>query len=445
MATSDSRTAKQVVAPRSWKQCILSIGPGFFVAMAWLGTGDLVDNAVSGANYGYALMWALVLALVTKFFFVSALSKYQLCNSQGDDSIMQGFARVWRPLPKLLAICIGVLIFVYESYFIAGAGTALYNLSGGVGGEEYGIFIWSSAASLAAIAILLSGREYKIMEVFARVTVLILVLTFLVAAVVQRPDVGAILQGLTFDLPANEGAIGSTLLAVSIMGVVGVTPVTIIYPYAIRERGWSGPTFRRVQLLDVFIGIAAVAIIDLSIWVTSAQAMRGAGGTIDAPQDLTVMMERAVGGFGPTVLWVAVFFVTFSSMPSTAYIYSRVVEDGFRSSQKRRLVQQAKTSSGSVGLRWFAVSGLVLPLVFALPWAPNLIILTILGGAISVVAVPAFVVGILYLTSSKKMMLPGTANKWWETLILVLITLIAVWAIYGLVTSLGGTIAELAG
>ena len=39
------------------------MGPGIVIAVTWLGAGDLVDSAVSGGSYGYALMWALALAL----------------------------------------------------------------------------------------------------------------------------------------------------------------------------------------------------------------------------------------------------------------------------------------------------------------------------------------------------------------------------------------------
>lgn len=429
------------VPPTTWKQYVWALGPGFFIAMAWLGTGDLIDNSVSGANYGYALMWALVLALITKFFFVSALSKYQLGNAVGDDSVMQGFARVWRPLSRILAVCIAVLIFVYESYFIPGAGTALFHLLGETGGT-YGIFIWSAVVAAASIGILLSKREYKIMEVFARITVALLVVTFVVAAAVQRPDLGALLEGMLFDLPPDKGAIGSMILAVSIMGIVGVTPATVIYPYAIREKGWKGLRFRKLQLVDAFVGIAAIAVIDLAVWTTSAQAMRGQGSIIDEPVDLSFMMDRAIGPIGPPLLWLALFFVTFSSIPSTAYIYTRMVEDGFEASRKKG--REASPATRRF-LKALPIAVLIVPLIFALPWAPNLITLTVLGGAISVLAVPAFLFGIFYLTSSKRLMLPEAVNKWWEVVVLVILCLIAIWAVYGLVINLGDTFAKLFG
>ncbi len=68
--------------PRTFLQYLRSIGPGIVIAVTWLGAGDLVDSAVAGGNYGYALMWAMALALFVRFVFVSIIAKYQLCNQR---------------------------------------------------------------------------------------------------------------------------------------------------------------------------------------------------------------------------------------------------------------------------------------------------------------------------------------------------------------------------
>ena len=74
----------QPVPPSGFWQHVRSLGPGLVVALTWLGAGDLVDSAVAGGSYGYGLMWAMVIALVVRFFFVSIIAKYQLCNQHGE-------------------------------------------------------------------------------------------------------------------------------------------------------------------------------------------------------------------------------------------------------------------------------------------------------------------------------------------------------------------------
>ena len=71
---------------------------------------------------------------------------------------------------------------------------------------------------------------------------------------------------------------------------------------------------------------------------------------------------------------------------------------------------------------------LILPLLFSLPAAPNFIALTIMGTAMGAVTAPIIIVGVIVLTTSRKFMLPEYVNKWWETLALVVIGGIGIWA-----------------
>src|SRR5699024_12065748 len=63
---------------------VTSVGPGLVLAMSFLGTGDLVSSSVSGASYGYALMWTLILSLVARTFIISSFLKYKLMNRHDD-------------------------------------------------------------------------------------------------------------------------------------------------------------------------------------------------------------------------------------------------------------------------------------------------------------------------------------------------------------------------
>jgi Mn2+/Fe2+ NRAMP family transporter len=53
--------------PKNFWEYVRSFGPGIIVVLTWLGAGDLVDSAMAGAHYGYALMWGLALALIIRY------------------------------------------------------------------------------------------------------------------------------------------------------------------------------------------------------------------------------------------------------------------------------------------------------------------------------------------------------------------------------------------
>ena len=95
--------------PTTFIEYLKSFGPGFVVILTWLGSGDIISAGVSGGNYGYALMWAMVLALLMRFFFVTTIAKYQLCNQHGE-GVLDGLARLhswYAPALLVAAIVMG--------------------------------------------------------------------------------------------------------------------------------------------------------------------------------------------------------------------------------------------------------------------------------------------------------------------------------------------------
>ena len=97
---------------------VTSVGPGLVLAMSFLGTGDLVSSSVSGASYGYALLWTLILSLVARTFIISSIAKYTLMNRHGDSQILDGFARLSPVLPGVMAAVVLVAGFITQATFL---------------------------------------------------------------------------------------------------------------------------------------------------------------------------------------------------------------------------------------------------------------------------------------------------------------------------------------
>src|ERR671910_1076985 len=216
--TVDHRRTAEAPVPTKFSDYLRGMGPGIVVALSWLGTGDLINSSVSGANYGYALLWALAIATLARFFVVSALSKYQLCNSQGDQTILDGFERVWRGFPMLLGIFAVLLGFVYHAFLFLAAGTSLYYLFGEFGGG-YGNFFFSFLVFALVIFLALRPKEYRGLEVVAQIAMAFLVVTFLYALISSGFDLLAFLRGLfLFAIPPQQGAFGALVIVISIIG-----------------------------------------------------------------------------------------------------------------------------------------------------------------------------------------------------------------------------------
>lgn len=430
--------SKVVAPPRTFRGYIRAMGPGLVIALAWLGTGDLINSSVSGANYGYALIWVLAVGLFTRFFVVSILGKYQLCNAVGDQTILQGYGRIWKGLPLILGIAGIFLAFVYASYLLRGAGTALYYLFGEVGGETWGITIWSAVAMLAAIWLCTRKNEYTALERIAQIAVVSVVLVFLVGALGSGVNPGDVVRGFAFEIPADQGPVGAMLVVISVIGTVGGSASNLIYPYLIRDKGWVGPAYRKLQVYDLLLGIISILVINVAVWIVAAETLGGQAHILSDETDLAYMMQLAIGDVGPIVLWVAVFFVTFDNLPAYSYGFTRMFMDGVHQFSGKRKDRYASSDGIKDPLfKGIQIVGLViLPLAFSLPNAPNVIVLTVIGNTFAVLTTPIIVLGLIWMTNNRKLMLPDATNRWWENAILWASAVIGCWASYQLVVEL---------
>jgi len=80
------------------------------------------------------------------------------------------------------------------------------------------------------------------------------------------------------------------------------------------------------------------------------------------------------------------------------------------------------------------------PIIFSFPFGPDLIVITLLGNGLSVLTVPALMVGLVAITMRKDLMLPGYANRWWENLMLAAIGAVGLWATYELIVEVAGMV-----
>ena len=62
-------------APVSFRAKLKFMGPGMVLAALAIGSGELVLTPRSGAQYGFTLLWVVILTLVYKAAFSEALAR----------------------------------------------------------------------------------------------------------------------------------------------------------------------------------------------------------------------------------------------------------------------------------------------------------------------------------------------------------------------------------
>ena len=197
-----------------------SVGPGALVAAGFIGPGTVTTCTVSGASYGYTMLWALLFATAATIIFQEMASRVGIVTQKGLGENIRD--RIPNKTLKWIAIVIVIIaIFVGNVAYETG------NITGGI----LGIQAIAPDMPLIPIVIVLGILafiamwigSYKVVEVVLTAIVVFMGVVFAVTALASSPDWGAIAAGLFIPTLPEEGSKG-ILTAVGLIG-------TTIVPY----------------------------------------------------------------------------------------------------------------------------------------------------------------------------------------------------------------------
>lgn len=269
--------------PTGWAR-LAWLGPGFLWMVSATGSGELLFTPRIGSLYGYALLWALLAAVVLKWFINREVGRFTVCTGE---SIVEGLARMPGPanwalwlilIPQAL-----VAVAVIAGLAAAGATAIVLILPGPV-------WIWTLTAIAASTALVLWGHYYLI-ERAATVLASLLTLAVLAAAASVFRSPAALTAGLLPTVPSDVD-ITEVLpwLGFALSGTAGmmwysfwlkakeygaaraphrVEAATATEEERVRLRGWLS------QLtLDNSVAVVGTLIITLAFLVLGAELLR---------------------------------------------------------------------------------------------------------------------------------------------------------------------------
>ncbi|MDP8922987.1 MAG: Nramp family divalent metal transporter [Chloroflexota bacterium] len=421
--------------PATFLEYVKSWGPGIVVVLTWLGAGDLVDTSVAGANYGYALMWALALSLIIRFGVVSLIAKFQLLNREGV-TVLAGYQRIHRWAPMVVAVAVVVMFHFYNSYMVKGAGNALARIFG-VGDALIWAIIAVAAAWFLTYRALYGPVEKAMMAILA-----LLVVSLVGSAIMVGPDFGGIASGVFgFAVPPQTGPFGAMLIVVSLIGAVAGSVANFMYPYLMQEKGWTRPKHRKVQLYDLLFGIIVLIIIDLAIWILGAEVLRPRGIVVENVDDMAGILAELFGTIGGIIFYLGVFGATFSSILGYALGGPMILKDAIRLTwpdRAKRYPDQNRDPWVQVAYYFIFVAALV----WAIPGMPGFVFLTVVVSALTVPLLPLISIGLLIILNRTDLM-GDKKNNILENTFLVLLTALAIWGGWQAIGSLADTFGRL--
>jgi len=415
---------KEAPIPTTFLGYLKSFGPGFIIVLTWLGSGDIVSAGVSGGNYGYALMWAMVFALLMRFFFVSTIAKYQLCNPHGE-GLLDGLVRLHPLFAPFLLIVILVIGHINGTYMIAGIGETMVKLTGFGQG-------WQWAIGWVVIGLLIVFRPiYNRVEWVFKVFIILMTVSLVGTAVWVGPNLVGIVKGtIALELPPQKGPFGSMAVAMAMVGAVGGSLLNLVYPYFLEQKGWNSPKYRKIQTYDFILAIVALIVFNLAVWTLGAELVHSSGKTIGNLDDLTNLLGLVLGEGGRKLFFLGMFGAVFTSLLGNGLGLGYLASHAYnRWRNKSKGGEKIDYKSHPI-YRFIAIWILVSPFVWILSGKADFVTLTLFANTLMAVLIPALAGGLWWITASGRFLGKEYKNRWWENLIMGFLFILAIWGAF---------------
>ena len=286
-----------------------SFGPGFLVAAAFIGPGTITSCSKAGADFGYALLFALVFATITTIILQEMTGRLSL-GSKCD------LAQSLRELPQNQATKIFFAILILFSITFGCAAYEAGNIIGGTLGLEMATSIsrkyWVALISIAAILIL-NRRKYKLIETFLIFLVFLMSVSFLTTVIIVKPNLISIFKGVIPSFPKN-----SLYLVLALIGTTVVPYNLFLHSSAVREK-WKTTAHLKDLKKDLLFSISLGGIISASVVVTSAVAFYEKGITLEKGLQLSQQLQPLFGPFANFLFGLGFFAAGLSSAITAPY------------------------------------------------------------------------------------------------------------------------------
>ena len=278
---------------RSLSKKISKVGPGALIAAAFIGPGTVTVCSIAGNSFGYSLLWAIFTSLIIAFILQEMSIRVGIISKKGLTELIKDETKN-SYLKNILLILIFIAIIIgntaYEAGNISGAILGMESLTGTLSYNfnDFSINLLSIIIGSLAFLILFIGN-YKLLEKVLISIVLIMSFSFVISAIITKPDINKIIEGfIKLKTPQNS--------FLTILGLIGTTvvPYNIFLHSSLVKKKWKKPKDLKIAKIDLLIAIIMGGLISISIIITSASI---SSTSISNAADLALSLEPVYGSF----------------------------------------------------------------------------------------------------------------------------------------------------
>ena len=294
------------------KSIFKSLGPGLLFAGAAVGVSHLVQSTRAGADFGFGLLWALLIAGIFKYPFFQFGPRYAAATGE---TLLDGYKKLGK---GVLAISYGIsfitMFIIQAAVTIVTAGLAV-NLFG-----TFDMVTWSLIITIVSILILLVGK-YKLLDGLMKYVILVLTVCTLIAVSVALIKTE---QAFDFTQIIPKGTIEITFL----IAFLGWMPAPL--DISIWQSIWSlekeKTTFQKITpkqaIFDFNVGYMGTIFLAVCFVVLGALVMNNSGEIfsskgVDFAGQLISLYTENLGVSAYFFIAIAAFTTMFSTTITT--------------------------------------------------------------------------------------------------------------------------------
>ncbi|MFE3255851.1 Nramp family divalent metal transporter [Nocardia sp. NPDC059091] len=297
------------------------LGPAFVAAIAYVDPGNVASNISAGAQYGYLLVWVVVMANVMAGLVQFLSAKLGLVTGKSlPEAVREKSGRPVRLAYWAQAETVAVATDLAEVVGGAIALNLLFGLPLMIGGIITGI----------VSMILLLIQNLRGQQPFERVIIGLLgiiAIGFLASLVFSPPSASETVGGL---VPRFDGS-GSVLLAAAMIGATVMPHVVYLHSGMARDRhghpevGASRNRLLRVTRYDVGLAMLLAGTVNLAMLLMAASTLRGRDG-VDTIEGAHAAVQQVLGPAAGLLLAVGLLASGLASTSVGAYAGAMIMQ-----------------------------------------------------------------------------------------------------------------------
>jgi Mn2+/Fe2+ NRAMP family transporter len=306
-----------------WQSRMKALGPGLLWAGAAVGVSHLVQSTRAGANYGFALLWVVVVANVFKYTAFEFGPRYAAAMGE---SLLDGYQRVGKwALVAFLIPTFGTMFVLQAAVTIVTAG-----LASKIFGTSMSPLLWS-AVILAICAGILTIGKYRALDKLIKFIIVILSISTIVAVLTAFGHGSSVRNDF---IPPKIWDVAGISFMVALVGwmpsAIDISVWHSLWTIEKRKDTGSAPSVADA-LYDFRLGYYGTAILALGFLSLGGLIMYGTGesfspsGSKFAGQLIT-LYTSTLGTWSYPVVAIAAFTTMFSTTLTVTDAFPRVLK-----------------------------------------------------------------------------------------------------------------------